>query len=185
MRNRWIWIGVAAAAIVLAGGAFYLTRSRPAARPERARDPGLAIVLSIRTLERTPETRLTKEQIAKILPFVRALKDVPPSDAEAAAVIARGIRETFTPEQQAALEEARRRFQERARGGAQAGGPGGGGPPGGGVGSGGGDGEGGGLSGGRVRGPGGGPGAISDEQRAQFRTRAFERMIRYLERRSN
>ncbi len=178
MRNRWIWIAVAAAAIVLAGGGLYLTRSRPAAqRPERQRDPGLGVVLAIRTLERTPETRLTKEQIAKILPFVKALKDVPPSDTEAAGVIARAIRETFTPQQQAALEEARRRFQERARGGAQAGGPGGG------FGGGGGDSEGGaGASGGRQ---GGGPGAFTDEQRAQFRTRAFERMIRYLERRSH
>ncbi|HET8678815.1 MAG TPA: hypothetical protein VFM39_01760, partial [bacterium] len=99
MRTRSIWIVVAAAAIVLAGGGLYLTRSRPTARPERQRDPGLAILFSIRTLERTPETRLSKEQIAKILPFLRALKDVPPSDAEAAAVIARAIRDVFTPEQ--------------------------------------------------------------------------------------
>ncbi len=176
MRKRWIWIAVAAAANVLAGGGLYLTRGRPTARPERQRDPGLAIVLSIRTLERTPETRLSKEQIVKILPFLRALKDVPPSDGEAAAVIARAIREVFTPEQQAALEEARRRFQERVRAG--------GGPPGAGLGGGGGDGEGGGLGPGRG-GPGGGQGPISDEQRAQFRTRAFERMIRSLERRSN
>ncbi|MGH2376291.1 MAG: hypothetical protein ACRDIC_22870 [bacterium] len=175
MRKRWIWIAVAAAAIVLAGGGLYLTRGRPTARPERQRDPGLAIVLSIRTLERTPETRLSKEQIVKILPFLRALKDVPPSDGEAAAVIARAIREVFTPEQQAALEEARRRFQERVRAG--------GGPPG--AGFGGGDGEGGGLGAGRGGGLGGGQGPISDEQRAQFRTRAFERMIRSLERRSN
>ncbi|MGH2371882.1 MAG: hypothetical protein ACRDIC_00165, partial [bacterium] len=118
----------------------------------------------------------SKEQIVKILPFLRALKDVPPSDGEAAAVIARAIREVFTPEQQAALEEARRRFQERVRAG--------GGPPGAGLGGGGGDGEGGGLGPGRG-GPGGGQGPISDEQRAQFRTRAFERMIRSLERRSN
>ncbi|MGH2404689.1 MAG: hypothetical protein ACRDGN_09505, partial [bacterium] len=126
MRNRWIRVAVAAVAIVLAGGGLYLTRNRPAGRPERARDPGLGIVLSIRTLERARETRLSREQIAKVLPFLRALKDVPPSDAEAAAVIARAIRETFTPEQQTALEEARRRFQERARAGTQPGGPGGG-----------------------------------------------------------
>lgn len=178
MRKRWIWISVAAALIVLAGGGLYLTRSRPTARPETQRDPGFGILLSIRTLERTPETRLSKEQIAKILPFLKALKDVPPSDAEAAAVIARAIREVFTPEQQAALEEARRRFQERVRAGS-------GGAPGGGFGGGGGDGEGGGFGAGRGRGPGGGQGAISDEQRAQSRTRAFERMIRSLERRSN
>ncbi|MGQ0550081.1 MAG: hypothetical protein ACT4PY_10495 [Armatimonadota bacterium] len=177
MRRRWMWIAAAAAVIVLAGGGLYLTRSRPAARSERQRDPALAIVLSIRTLERTPETRLSKEQIAKILPFIRALKDVPPTDTEAATVIARAVREVFTPEQQTALEEARRRFQERVRAG-------GGGPPGGGFGGGGGEGEGGGPAPGSGRGPGGGRGEISDEQRAQFRTRAFERMIRYLERRN-
>lgn len=177
MRKRWIWIVVAAALIVLAGGGLYLTRNRPTARPERQRDPGFAILSSIRTLERTPETRLSKEQIAKILPFLRALKDVPPSDAEAAAVIARAIREVFTPEQHTALEEARRRFQERVRAGS-------GGAPSGGFGGGGGDGEGGGIAAGRG-GAGGGQGAISDEQRAQFRSRAFERMIRSLERRSS
>ena len=170
MKRPWIWVGVPAAAIVLAGGGFYVTRTQTTAQPQRPRDPGFALILSIRTLERTPETRLSKEQIAKALPFIKALKDVPPSDAEAAFVITRGVRETFTPEQRAALEEARRRFLERQRAqGAQAGAPGtgaeGAGPGAGGV-------------------PGAGPGAaITEEERAQFRLRAFERMIRYLERR--
>ena len=170
MKRPWIWVSVAAAAIVLAGGGFYVTRTQTTAQPQRPRDPGFALILSIRTLERTPETRLSKEQIAKALPFIKALKDVPPSDAEAAFVITRVVRETFTPEQRAALEEARRRFLERQRAqGVQAGAPGtgteGAGPGAGGV-------------------PGAGPGAaITEEQRVQFRLRAFERMIRYLERR--
>lgn len=183
MRRRWMWVGIATILIVLIGGGVYYTRSRPVAQPQRTRDPGFLVVLSIRTLERTPETRLTKEQIAKILPFVKALKDVLPSDAEAAAIIAQAVRDTFTPEQQAALEEARKRFQERMRGqGAQAGGGfgGGGGEGGGDVPAGGG-----GAGVGRFPGAGGGPGGgLSDEQRAQLRSRAFERMIRYLERRS-
>lgn len=163
IRQRGIWIALAAAAIVLAGGGIYLTRTRSTAQPERQRDPGMAVLASIRALEATPEGRLSSEQVNKILPFIKALKDVPQSDAEAAAVIAEAVRQTFTPAQQAALEESRRRLQERRRAGAQAGG---------GFDRGGGDG-------------GGGGGAISAEQRGQFRTRFFERMIRYLERRTN
>lgn len=183
MKRWWTWVGIATILIVLIGGGVYYTRSRPAAQPQRARDPGFLVLLSIRTLERTPETRLTKEQIAKILPFVKALKDVAPSDAEAAAIIAQAVRDAFTPEQQAALEEARKRFQERTRWqGAQAGGGFGGG---GGGGEGGeGPGAGGGAGVGRFPGAGGPGGGLTDEQRAQLRTRAFERMIRYLERRS-
>jgi hypothetical protein len=174
MKRPWIWVGVAAAAIVLAGGGFYFTRTQTTAQPQRPRDPGFALILSIRTLERTPETRLSKEQIAKALPFIKALKDVPPSDAEAAFAITRVVRETFTPEQRAALEEARRRFLERQRAqGAQAGAPGAGA-----------EGAGPGAGGVPGAGTGVGPGAvITEEQRAQFRLRAFERMIRYLERR--
>jgi hypothetical protein len=168
-----MWIAIAAVFVAAVGGGAYYARRTPAAQPaQRPRDPGLAVILAIRTLERTPETRLSKEQIARILPFVKALKDVPPSDAEAAAAIARAVRDTFTPEQRAALEEARRRFLERQR--TQGGLPG---PPAGGD-----------AAVGEAMAPARGLGAlrdqasISDEQRAQFRARAFERMIRYLER---
>ena len=185
MKSRWMWVGIAAIVIVLVGGGVYYTRSQPSSQPQsqRARDPGFGLILSIRTLESTPETQLTKEQIAGILPFVKALKDIPTSDAEAITVIVRAVSDTFTPAQKAALEEARKRFQERQRSqGAQVGGPpGAGAAPGtGGAPGSGGEGVGpGGPSGGRV----GSGGALSDEQRAQLRTRTFERMIRYLERR--
>ncbi|MDR7522755.1 MAG: hypothetical protein QN168_09860 [Armatimonadota bacterium] len=164
-RPGWVWLAGAVAALVLAGGGVYFTRTRPAARPQAVapRDPGLALILAIRTLERNPQTRLTREQVAQALPFVRALKDVPPQDAEAAAVIAEAVRRMFTPSQRAALEEARQRFRERVQ--AQRG-PGTAGdavPP------------------GPLAGTAGAP--LSDDQRAQFRARAFERMIRYLERR--
>jgi hypothetical protein len=170
MQKRWMWIGLVAAAVVLAAGGAYYTRGQPAGGPVRSRDPGLAVLFAIRTIERSDDTRLSREQIARILPFVKALKDVPPAD-EAGAIIARAITDAFTPAQQAALEEARRQFQSRGRQpqGALPGGMGGGdgaGPVGGAP------------SGGGPAGPG-----ITDEQRAQFRTRAFERMIRYLERR--
>lgn len=195
MKRRWVGIGVGVAVVLAAaagGGAYvYYARGRQAsAQPQRAADPGFALVLSIRVLERDPETRLSREQIQQVLPFIKALKDVPLSDAEAAAVIARAVRETFTQEQRAALEEARRRALEQRRaqgvsapgegaagaipadsGGGSFGPPGAGGagagPPGG---------------GGAVAGPPGGAG-LTDEERAQFRRRAFERMIRYLERR--
>lgn len=178
MTQRRIWTGLAALLIILVGGGVYYARRMPAAQqPPRPQDPGFAVILAIRVLERSPETRLSREQIVTILPFVKALKDVPTTDAEAAAVIARAVRDTFTPEQKAALDEARRQFLERRRSqGAAVGGPPGGVP---GADAAGGEGA------GPPRGVGafGGQSAISDEQRALLRARAFERMIRYLERR--
>lgn len=174
MTRRRMWTGIAALLIVFVGGGVYTLRRAPGAQPaQRPRDPGFALVLAIRALERNPQTRLSKEQIARTLPFIKALKDVPPADAEAAAVIARAVRDMFTPQQNAALEEARRQFLERQRAqGAPAGRLPAGDAPGG---------EGAGPP--RGLGASGGQGDISDEQRAQFRARAFERMIRYLERR--
>ena len=170
MKNRSLWVGIIAVVVVLAAGGVYYTRGQPVAEPQRPRDPGLTVLFAIRTVERTDETRLSKEQITKILPFVKALKDVPASD-DAGVIIARAIRDTFTPAQKAALEEARQQFQSRQR--QQPGAPSGG------VGVG----DGAGTGAGPV-GAGGPPGAgVSDEQRAQFRIRGFERMIRYLERR--
>jgi hypothetical protein len=178
--RRWVLAAVAVA--ILAGGAYYYTassgRAGAAQQAPRMRDAGLGVLLAIRTLEREPETRLSRGQVAKVLPFVKALKDVPASDTEAAAAIARSVRDTFTPQQHAALDAARREFQQRgASGGA-------------GSGEGVGDGaasaarsEGGQRRGGN-RAPGASRGgALSDEQRNDFRTRSFERMIRYLERR--
>jgi hypothetical protein len=175
MRSRWSRLGVAAAAVVLAGAAYYVVL-RPATPPQaqRLRDPAMGLLLSIRALESDPATQLSREQIAQILPFLKALKDIPASDTQAVEAIVQAVRDTFTPSQRAALDAARQRFQERQRaGGVQAGGGGGpeagGGPPGGRFGAG---------------GP-GGPGAQGggEEQRQQFRSLAFDRMIRYLERR--
>ncbi len=171
-KRSWIWILVAAAVVAVAwAGVYYYARSRPAAQPQRPRDPGFLVILSIRTLEREPETRLSREQIARVLPFIKALKDVPLSDTEAAMAIVRAVREVFTPEQRAALEEARKRFQEQARAQGIPGGQGAGG--------------GAGPGGGAVGGPGGAGGGVglTDEERAQRRLQTFERMIRYLERR--
>jgi len=168
MRRRWLWIGLAVL-MALVGGGVYVTRSRPAAQrqpqTQRPRDPGFGVILAIRTLERSAETRLSPEQIAAILPFVKALKDVPTTD-QAGEIIAGAVRKTFTPAQRTALEEARQQFQSRQRtGGVQAGSAG--------------DDGGSGAPAGAPR----APSEISDEQRAQLRARAFERMIRYLERR--
>ncbi len=184
MKKRWVWVGVVVAAAGLAAGGFYYygLRTRQAAQPQRPRDPGFLVIASIRALERNEETRLTKEQVVRILPFVKALKDVPTSDSEAAAVIARAVVEALTPEQRAALEQMRKRLQEAARQRGSA--PGIPGAPGGGV-----AGPGLGGPGGPGFGPGagagaGGAGMLSDEERAEIRKRTFERVIRYLERRA-
>lgn len=172
MKRLWAFIGVTVAVVVMVGaGVYYYARSRPAAQPQRPRDPGLMVILSIRTLDRDPETRLTREQIARVLPFIKALKDVPVSDADAAMAIAGAVRGVFTPRQRAALEEARKRLVERVRSQGVPGVTGGQGAGGAGFGAGLGQG-----------GAGAGEG-ITDEERAQRRARTFERMIRYLERR--
>ncbi len=169
MRRTRVLIGLAVL-IGLVGGGVYVARSRPAAeqsqQPQRARDPGFGVILAIRTLERSAETRLSPEQVAAILPFVKALKDVPPTD-QAGEIIAGAVRKTFTPAQRTALEEARRQFQSRQRSGGVRAGSGG-------------DDGGSGAPAGAPR----GPTEISDEQRAQLRARTFERMIRHLERRT-
>ncbi len=122
MSKRWV-VGIAGLTlIVLVAGGLYVIRGRRAAPAARAADPGLAVAVAVRVLERNPATRLSPEQVAKVLPLLKALKDVPPTDAEAAAAIARAVRETFTPAQVAALEEARENLPARRRPGAAAGG---------------------------------------------------------------
>jgi hypothetical protein len=165
------------------GGGFYYNRSQTAAGTRRLSDPGLAVLLSIRTLEADPATRLSREQIARVLPFIKALKDVPLSDAEAARAIAGAVTGVFTPAQSAAIQDARKRFQAQRVQEAQAGGSidaganGTGGRPRFG-------GQGGpGLPRGDRPGTGGGLGRLTDDQLTQFRARAFDRMIQYLEQR--
>ncbi len=159
MSKRWV-AGIAGLVlIVVAAGGFYVIRGRRAAPVTRAVDPGLAVAVAVRVLERNPTTRLSPEQVAKVLPLLKALKDVPPTDAEAAAAIARAVRDTFTPAQVAALEEARERLPSGPRRGAAAGG--------------------------RPANPGTadqGQGSGFD-QRAQIRARIFDGVIRLLEQR--
>jgi hypothetical protein len=172
---------LAAVAIAALAGAGYYAYTTYAGRPgaavqaQRQRDAGMGVLLAIRTLERDSNTRLSREQIGRVLPFVKALKDVPTSDVEASLAIARAVRDIFTPQQQAALDAARRQFQRRSATGTPDAGPadaaGEGAEPGGGA-----------RTSGAGRAP-GGAGGISEEQRAELRTRMFERMIRYLERR--
>ncbi len=159
MSKRWVAGIVGLALLVLVAGGFYVIHGRRAAPPARVADPGLAVAVAVRVLERNPTTRLSPEQVAKVLPLLKALKDVPPTDAEAAAAIARAVRETFTPAQLAALEQARENLPTRRRPGAAAGG--------------------------RPANPAAadqGQGSGFD-QRAQLRARVFDAVIRLLEQR--
>jgi hypothetical protein len=159
MKTRWLAaVGVV---VVVAVAGWYYTRQRPPAEARGPRDPALATLISLGVLERNPDTRLSKEQIATILPMLQALRDVPATDVAAAAALARSIREAFTPAQVAALQAARERFAGRAPGpqdgSARPAAPFG-------------------VRQGR-------PGGASEGQRAQFRARAFDRMIQALQRR--
>ncbi len=170
MKKRWMWMGAAAVILALGLGGIYYTRTRAQA-PAAGRDPAVGLVIGIRMLERDPGTRLTDDQVSKILPFIKAMKDIPASDVEQVRAVVRTVSDLLTPEQRAAMDEARRRIQS----GRRPGGPGAGGPGAGGPGAGG---SGGGFGGG---GFGGAPNPGFDPQQA--RARLFEATIRILEQR--
>lgn len=158
MKTRWAWIAVAAV-IVLVGGGLYYARTRAQAPPQGL-DPALELVIGIRMLERDPVARLTDEQVTTILPFLKALKDIPVSNVEQVRAMVRTISDTLTPSQRGAIEEMRRRIQA----GRRPGGPG---------------------AGDRGAGPGGGFGGAQNPgfDPQQARARAFEATIRMLEQR--
>jgi hypothetical protein len=159
--RRHLWVGGLVVLAVVTAAAVVVARRQTAAAPQRERDPGLAVVVALRVLERDPQTQLSREQIVRILPLLRALKDTPAHDVEAARAMARAIRDLLTPAQRAALDDARRRLEARRRGQLPAGGGAGSGP----------------WPGRTAAAP------VSDEERAQIRARAFDRMIQHLERR--
>ena len=122
-----------------------------------AADPGIRVALAVVALERDPEHALTAEQAAKLLPWLRVMRDMRPDDREAAQTIADEAFAILTADQRAALE--RRREEARERSG-QPGGQG------------------------ARRGPGGPGGPPDPSRRVEFRRRIFDRAIRVLETRS-
>ncbi len=158
--RRWLWIGAGAVAVALTAGGLYYARGRSQVLSGE-RDPALGLVIGIRALERDQGARLTDEQVSKILPFLKALKDIPASDVEQVRAVVRSIGDALTPEQKGFMDEMRRRIQAGRRPGGP---PRGGGPPSGGL-------------------PGAGaPGSGRDPE--QFRARIFEATIRMLEQRA-
>jgi hypothetical protein len=154
---------VAGAVLVLAGlGSYYLRIRADAAR--RNLDPAMGLLIGIRVLERDPGTALSREQITFILPYLKALKDIPVADAEHVRAVVRVIGEALTPAQREVLATMRARRVEReavppgleGRRRGQAGQPG-------------------------IAGPQAGPGGGLDP--ARLRARLFEATIRALERR--
>ncbi len=132
-------------------------------RPGPAADPGVRAALAVVALERDPATALTAEQAAKILPWLRVLRDMRPDDVAAAQPIADEVFSVLTPEQRSALQ----RLQEENRARRSSPGGQGAGPPG-------------------ARPPGVGDGSAPDPaRRAEFRRRLIERAIRLLEAKSS
>ena len=75
--RRW-WLAAVVIAALAGGGYYYVAasgRARAAQQGPRARAVGLGVILAIRTLERDSDTRLSRDQIGKVLPFVKALAD--------------------------------------------------------------------------------------------------------------
>src|SRR3972149_5356280 len=120
---RRVLIVVGFILVFAAGGILAYARFRPRPAPARA-DPAIAAAGAVGALLRSEIHRLSGEQIAAVLPFLRVLRDTDPNDAEASRALAEEITRVFTSEQRAELarlrEEARARREERA---AQGGGP--------------------------------------------------------------
>jgi hypothetical protein len=123
-----------------------------------APDPALRVVLAVVALERDPASALTDAQAAKILPWLRVLRDMRPEDVEAAQTIADEVLALLTSGQRSVLQRLQEENRERR------GAPGG---------------QGAGLPGARPpAGDGSGPGPAG---RTEFRRRLIERAIRLLE----
>lgn len=189
--NRKVLIALGAILIVAAGALYYF-KFRPASAQAQP-DPAIQISIALGALERSESHRLTTDQIQKILPLLRVLRDTHPGDVEASRSLAQAIRAELTSDQLAEIERLRTEAQARRDQGSDQqppprrrnpGGPG----PGFGPGPGGptiiGPGPGG---PGGPAGPGVGPGGATPQSRAEVRARArqalLSRLIRFLERR--
>ncbi|HXF81468.1 MAG TPA: hypothetical protein VNN19_01750 [bacterium] len=98
----------AALGLVLAGMLGVAGYLRPRPQPIAARaDPVAGVLAAVVLLERTPEHRLSGEQLQTVLPLLRVLRDLDPSDVEPARALARAIMDTLTPAQREVIQRAR------------------------------------------------------------------------------
>lgn len=158
-------VGVAAIAV------FGATRLRPNPVTARA-DPAMMIANAIGILMRSEAHALTDDQVTRVLPLLRVLRDIDPNDADVSRALAREIQSQLTAEQRAEVERVREEARQRreAQGDGQGERRGSGfGPPG---------------EGGRIAAPGAGqPRAGAAAGRVQLRQRLLSRLIERLENR--
>lgn len=96
--------------VLVAGLIVYV---HPWARPaSQQADPAIVIAFSVGVLERDPSIQLSADQVKRMLPYLRVLRDTDPSDLEASRALADEIRTILTPAQREALG----RLRERIRG---------------------------------------------------------------------
>jgi len=113
MRRTSIFAGTILLILVVGGLAAYL-RFRPTPLTDTQQgDPALMLAIALGALDRSPDAnvRLSPEQVKRMLPYLRVLRDTDPSDAEPSRALVDQVRSLLTQEQ---LERIRT-LREEAR----------------------------------------------------------------------
>jgi hypothetical protein len=98
MRRTSIIAGTILLILVVGGLAAYL-RFRPSPLTETQQgDPALMLAIALGALERSPDAtvRLRPEQVKRMLPYLRVLRDTGPSDVEASRALVDQVRSLLT-----------------------------------------------------------------------------------------
>lgn len=102
--------------LVGAAGILWYVRMRP--QPAAARiDPAVTVATALGVLERSEDHRLSAGQLNTMLPLLRVLRDLDPSEVEPARALARAILGVLTPEQRAEIQRVREEARSRREAG--------------------------------------------------------------------
>lgn len=114
MRRTSIIAGMILLILVVGGLAAAYLRFRPSPLTETQQgDPALVLAIALGALDRSPDAnlRLSPEQVKRMLPYLRVLRDTDPSDVEPSRALVDQVRSLLTQEQ---LERIRT-LREEAR----------------------------------------------------------------------
>lgn len=106
--------------VILVGtaGILWYVRMRPEPAAAARMDPAVTVATALAALERSENHRLSERQLAQILPLLRVLRDLDPSEVEPGRALARAILDVLSSEQRAEIQ----RFRDEARSRREAGG---------------------------------------------------------------
>ncbi len=116
MKRTWVAPGIILVALALAGAVYFWLL--PTLAPQQS-DLAIALAASLRALDRYPELALTPEQVKRIVPLLRVLRDTDPGDLGVTRALVEEIHNLLTPEQRAVsarIQEEVLRSRRTARG---------------------------------------------------------------------